>query len=97
MFEQRVGDRRLTVVAQPFNKSTAGLRYAGIAIEAPAEAESLSEILANHAHADIGDYATIFECIIACEKYIHSWIDGKAREAACACADIQLEQPNMAG
>ena len=90
MFEQCIDGRRLTVVAQPFNKRSSGLRYAGIAVEAPAEAETLSEVLANHAHADIGDYATLFECIEACEKYIQAWIAGKVREAACACTDIQV-------
>jgi phage-related baseplate assembly protein len=89
-FEQHVAGRRLTVVAQPFHKRSAGPRWAGIAVEAPAEAETLSEVLANHAHADIGDFETIFECIAACEKYIQAWLDGKVREAACACADIAV-------
>lgn len=92
-FERRVGDRRLTVVAQPFNKrSSNSLRYAGISVEAPAEAESLSEILANHGHADIGDYATIIECIVACELYIQRWVAGKVRELACKCADIEIKE-----
>lgn len=92
-FERRVGDRRLTVVAQPFHKrSSNSLRYAGISVEAPAEAESLSEILANHGHADIGDYATISECVVACELYIQRWVAGKVRELACKCADIEIKE-----
>lgn len=91
-WEQRWEEKRLTVVATLFlKKSTQEVRWAGVALEAPAQADSLSEVLANHSHADIGDYATLAECIAACEEYIDRWLAGKAREVACGCAEIEIE------
>lgn len=88
-WEMRFGDKRLTIVAQPFLKARTGtVRWAGIGVEAPADADSLGEILRNHSHVDIGDYDTLTECVAACEEYIDRWQVGKAREVACACVEI---------
>jgi hypothetical protein len=82
-------DKRLTVVAQPFLKARTGtVRWAGLAVEAPARADSLAEILANHSHADLGDFDTLIECLAACEKYIELWSVTEVRQAACECAEI---------
>lgn len=95
-WETRQGGKRLTVVAQPFLKARTGtIRWAGIGIEAPADADSLGEILRQHSHADIGDYETLVECVVACEVYIDSWEAGRARELACACTEI-AEPPTLA-
>lgn len=89
-WEQRFEDKRITIVAQPFLKtSTDTMRWAGLAIEAPAKADSLAEILANHSHADIGDFGTLSECLAACEKYIDHWLHGKIQQVACACTEIE--------
>lgn len=88
-WETRIGDLRLTVVAQPFLKrKSATVRWAGIAAEVPAEADTLGEILSHHCHADIGDYETLGECVVACEEYIERWTSGKTREVLCGCVEI---------
>ena len=94
-WEHRWEEKRLTIVAQPFLKARTGtVRWAGLAVEAPSQADSLSEILANHSHADIGDYETLAECLVACEAYIERWLIGKVREVACACAEIETSVPS---
>lgn len=91
-WETRVDDKRMTVVAQPFLKAKSGtIRWAGIAVEAPADADSLSEVLRQHSHADIGDYETLRECVAACEHYIERWLAGKTHEEACGCVEISTE------
>lgn len=88
-WETRVCGKRMTIVAQPFLKARTGsIRWAGIAVEAPADADSLGEILRQHSHADIGDYETLTECVAACEVYIDRWQTGKVHEVACTCAEI---------
>jgi hypothetical protein len=90
-WEQRWDDKRLTVIAQPFLKARTGtVRWAGVAVEAPAQADSLAEILANHSHADVGDFETLAECVEACEEYVDRWLLGRVRQVACACAEIEV-------
>jgi hypothetical protein len=92
-WETRVDDKRVTVVAQPILKAKSGaIRWAGLAIEAPASADSLSEVLRQHSHADIGDFETLCECIAACEIYIDRWHAGKVHEEPCACVEIVTEE-----
>lgn len=67
------------------------MRWAALAVEVPAHAENLSEILAQHSHSDIGDYATVAECLAACEAFIDRWLGGRIRQVACACTDIELQ------
>lgn len=92
-WEKRVGAKRLTIVAQPFLKARTGtVRWAGLAIEAPAEADTISEILSNHSHKDLGDFESPIECIIACDAYIKSWLDGHETEPDCLCKDIVIDE-----
>lgn len=90
-WETRQGGKRLSVVVAQFLKARTGtIRWAAIAVEAPADADSLSEILRKHSHADIGDYETVAECVAACDEYIDRWLAGSMSEAACACTDVEL-------
>jgi hypothetical protein len=82
-------DLRLTVVVQPFHKRKTGtVRWAAIAVEAPADAESLAEILASHAHADLGDYDTCVDTVVAAEAYIRGWLSKNDPLLSCPCEPI---------